>query len=170
MSAADPSMPPWIVHGQERRDASRAPDAPTRPGDTSRLSDPAHRPGAPSRRTLYRWDGELIECAGTRSKRAAAVRRQWPCAISVSPPLFRDRARKPCTIEGGMLGPAPPAWADTVLRYGCVLTVAVCHSRCRRASSIVPSRTQLLIGKLASCVWDGRAAGARFWPGPSHGS
>jgi hypothetical protein len=37
--------------------------------------------------------------------------------------------------------------ADTVLRYGCVLTVAVCHSRCLRASSIAPSRTQLLIGE-----------------------
>jgi hypothetical protein len=30
---------------------------------------------------------------------------------------------------------------DTVLRYGCVPTVAVCHSRCLRASSIAPSRT-----------------------------
>ena len=59
---------------------------------------------------------------------------------------------------------------DTVQRFGCVLTVAVCHSRCLRDSSIAPSRTQLLIGELASCVWDGRAAGARFWPGASHGS
>jgi hypothetical protein len=33
---------------------------------------------------------------------------------------------------------------DTVLRYGCVLTVAVRHFRCRRASSIKPCRTQLL--------------------------
>jgi hypothetical protein len=46
---------------------------------------------------------------------------------------------------------------DTVLRYGCVLTVAVCHSRCLRSVSIAPSQTQILIGKLASSVWDGRA-------------
>ena len=61
-----------------------------------------------------------------------------------------------------MLVPAPPACTDTVLRYGNVLTVAVCHSRCLRASSIAPPRNQLLIGELASRVWDGRAAGALF--------
>ena len=32
---------------------------------------------------------------------------------------------------------------DTVLQYGCVLTVAVCHSRCLRDSSNAPSRAQI---------------------------
>ena len=59
---------------------------------------------------------------------------------------------------------------DTVQRFGCVLTVAVCHSRCLRATSIAPSRKQLLIEELASRVWDGRDAGARFRSGPCHWS
>ena len=50
---------------------------------------------------------------------------------------------------------------DTVLRYGCVLTVAVCHSRCLRASSNAPSRAQLLIGSwLRVCGTDGLQAHA----------
>ena len=67
-----------------------------------------------------------------------------------------------------MLVPAPPACTDTVLRYGCVLTVAVCHSRCLRASSIAPSRANYIV-ELASRVCDGRAAGTRVRPGQSHG-
>ena len=59
---------------------------------------------------------------------------------------------------------------DTVLRYGCILTVAVCHSRCLGAFSNAPSRAQLLIEELTSRVWDGRDAGARVRPGHSHGS
>ena len=57
---------------------------------------------------------------------------------------------------------------DTV--FVCVLTVAVCHSRCLRATSITPSRKQLLIEELDSRVWDGQDADALFRSGPSHWS
>ena len=46
----------------------------------------------------------------------------------------------------GAVGRAPRVAGprtDTVLRYGCVLTVTVRHSRCRRASSNALSRAQV---------------------------
>jgi hypothetical protein len=95
----------------------------------SRRSIPALRRSVRAHANPVRRDAEQTGGAPARVPRVPA-RRQWLCAFSVSPPIFRDRERRPWTIKGGMLGPAPPEWADTVLRYGCVLTVAVCHSRC----------------------------------------
>ncbi len=60
----------------------------------------------------------------------------------------------------GAVGRAPSVAGPStnkVQRYGCVLTVAVCHSRCLRASSIALSRPQLLTGSWL------RVCGTRRW-------
>ena len=65
----------------------------------------------------------------------------------------------PSTVRSGEHQEWQGLHTDTVLRYRCILTVAVCHSRCLRAASNAPSRAQLFIEELTSRVWDGRTAG-----------
>ena len=66
--------------------------------------------------------------------------------------------RAPGAHGAVMRAPRVAGPSDTMLRYGCVLTVSICHSCCLRDSSNAPSRSQILIGELASHVWCSRAA------------
>jgi hypothetical protein len=79
-------------------------------------------PGAPSRRSIPALHlvapflalhprARPIPLYRAPGWRAIPARRPWPCRFSVSQPLFGNRARRPWPIQGGRLGPAPPAQA-----------------------------------------------------------
>ena len=51
--------------------------------------------------------------------------------------------RAPGAHGAVMRAPRVAGPSDTMLRYGCVLTVSICHSCCLRDSSNAPSRSQI---------------------------